>query len=63
MGITSVIGPLIYGLSFAWTVRHPELDLPGLPFILASITMLACLGMAVWSAYHAQAHAMRDAAK
>lgn len=63
MGISSVIGPLIYGLSFAWTVRHPELRLPGLPFILASFTMAACLSFAVWSGYHAQAHAMREAAK
>jgi DHA1 family tetracycline resistance protein-like MFS transporter len=62
-GIASVAGPLIYGLSFAWAVRHPAWNIPGLPFMLASLTMLACLSFAIWSAYHAQAHAMREAAK
>ncbi|MBV9540222.1 MAG: TCR/Tet family MFS transporter [Alphaproteobacteria bacterium] len=63
MGISSVVGPLIYGLSFAWAVRHPEWNVPGLPFMLASLTMMACLSMAIWSGYHAQAHAMREEAK
>jgi len=62
-GIASVLGPLIYGLSFAWAVRHPTWNIPGLPFMLASVTMLACLGIAIWSAFHAQAHAIREAAK
>jgi DHA1 family tetracycline resistance protein-like MFS transporter len=49
IGVSSVIGPLLYGLSFAWAVRHPELDVPGLPMLLASLTMVACLALAIWA--------------
>jgi DHA1 family tetracycline resistance protein-like MFS transporter len=49
IGVSSVIGPLLYGLSFAWAVRHPELDVPGLPMLLASLTMAACLALAIWA--------------
>ncbi|MBS0472986.1 MAG: TCR/Tet family MFS transporter [Proteobacteria bacterium] len=63
MGMSSVLGPLIYGESFAWAVRHPTLDYPGLPFLLASLTMLLCLSIALWSGHAAQRHAMREAAK
>jgi DHA1 family tetracycline resistance protein-like MFS transporter len=62
MGIASVAGPLLFGLSFAWAVRHPEWDVPGLPFLLASLTMAACLGIAIWAGRSARAHAMRDGA-
>ena len=47
LGIASIAGPLLYGLSFAWTVRHPQWHLPGLPFLLASLTMVACLAIAI----------------
>jgi DHA1 family tetracycline resistance protein-like MFS transporter len=63
MGMASVLGPLLYGESFAWAVRHPAIHLPGLPFLIASLTMLLCLGIAIWSGRAAQAHAMREAAK
>jgi DHA1 family tetracycline resistance protein-like MFS transporter len=63
MGIASVMGPLLYGLSFAWAVRHPEWHIPGLPFLLASFTMVACLSIAIWAGRAARAHAMRDAAQ
>jgi DHA1 family tetracycline resistance protein-like MFS transporter len=63
MGIASVVGPLLYGLSFAWAVRHPEWHIPGLPFLLASFTMVACLLIAIWAGRAARAHAMRDAAQ
>ena len=49
IGIASVIGPLLYGLSFAWAVRHPALNVPGLPMFLASLTMVACFALAVWA--------------
>ncbi|HXC56472.1 MAG TPA: TCR/Tet family MFS transporter [Rhizomicrobium sp.] len=62
-GIASVVGPVIYGLSFAWAVRHPQWNIPGLPFLLASLTMATCLGIAIWSGRAARAHEMRDAAK
>lgn len=62
-GIASVVGPLLYGLSFAWTVRHPEWHIPGLPFLLASLTMLLCLIVAILAGRAAAAHPMRDAAK
>lgn len=49
IGISSMLGPLIYGLSFARAVRHPEYSFSGLPMFLASITMMACLALAIWS--------------
>ena len=62
-GIASVVGPLLYGLSFAWAVRHPEWHVPGLPFLLASLTMLLCLIVAILAGRAAASHAMREAAK
>ena len=49
MGIASVVGPLLYGLSFAWAVRNPGWHVPGLPMALASLTMFACLALAIWA--------------
>jgi len=49
MGMASVLGPIFYGLSFAWSVRHPEWNLPGLPLLLSSFTMLCSLVLAVWA--------------
>jgi len=49
MGIANVVGPVIFGLSFAWSVRHPELHIPGLPFMLSSFTMACCLTVAIWA--------------
>ena len=54
-GFASVVGPLIYGLSFAWAVRHPAWNIPGLPFALASLTMALCLGIAIRSGQMARA--------
>jgi DHA1 family tetracycline resistance protein-like MFS transporter len=49
MGMASVLGPILYGLSFAWSVRHPEWHLPGLPLLLSSFTMLLSLSLAIWA--------------
>jgi DHA1 family tetracycline resistance protein-like MFS transporter len=49
VGVSSVIGPPLFGLSFAWAVRHPDLNVPGLPMLLASLTMMCCLALAVWA--------------
>jgi len=69
-GMASVLGPIIYGLSFAWAVDHPSLNLPGLPLYLSSLTMLGSLLIAIWAGRAAQMHAergdtqpIRDAAK
>jgi DHA1 family tetracycline resistance protein-like MFS transporter len=48
-GMSSVIGPILFGLSFAWAVRHPEWYIPGLPMLIASFTMLCCLLLALWA--------------
>jgi DHA1 family tetracycline resistance protein-like MFS transporter len=48
-GVAAVLGPILYGLSFAWTVRHPQWNLPGLPLLLSSLTMLCCLLLALWA--------------
>jgi DHA1 family tetracycline resistance protein-like MFS transporter len=47
MGMAAVVGPLIFGLSFAWAVDHPAWHLPGLPMFLASLTMALCLVVAL----------------
>ena len=49
MGIASIVGPVLFGLSFAWAVRHPSLHVPGLPLMLSSLTMACCLGLAIWA--------------
>lgn len=49
MGIASIVGPVLFGLSFAWAVRHPAINLPGLPLILSSLTMACCLALAIWA--------------
>ncbi len=49
MGIASVVGPILFGLSFAWAVRHPSLNIPGLPLMLSSLTMACCLALALWA--------------
>ena len=54
IGIASVIGPLLFGLSFAWAVRHPEYSMSGLPMLLASLTMVACFTLAVWAGRRAE---------
>ena len=55
MGIASIVGPVLFGLSFAWAVRHPALDIPGLPLMLSSLTMACCLALAIWAARRASA--------
>jgi DHA1 family tetracycline resistance protein-like MFS transporter len=54
VGVSSVIGPPLFGLSFAWAVRHPGMNVPGLPMLLASLTMAACLGLAIWAGRRAE---------
>jgi DHA1 family tetracycline resistance protein-like MFS transporter len=48
-GVAAVVGPILYGLSFAWAVRNPQWNLPGLPLLLSSLTMLCCLLLALWA--------------
>lgn len=44
-GIAGMIGPVIFGLTFAWSVRHAGLQLPGLAVGIASAIMATCLVM------------------
>jgi DHA1 family tetracycline resistance protein-like MFS transporter len=46
-GMASVVGPVIFGLSFASAVRHPAWGVPGLPLLLASLIMFTSLGLAI----------------
>ncbi|MFO1015620.1 MAG: TCR/Tet family MFS transporter [Caulobacteraceae bacterium] len=46
MGITGIIGPSIYGLSFAWAVDHPQYGVPGLPLMLAGFFTACALALA-----------------
>jgi DHA1 family tetracycline resistance protein-like MFS transporter len=46
-GIAGMVGPVIFGLTFAWSVRHSEVHLPGLAVAIASAIMGLCLVMAL----------------
>jgi DHA1 family tetracycline resistance protein-like MFS transporter len=54
-GLSSMIGPIFFGLSFAWAIRQPHLDLPGLPLLLAGTAMAAGLLLALRAAPRASA--------
>ena len=54
-GLASVIGPSIFGYSFAWAVRHPQLHVLGLPLLEASLTLAACVVLALVAARRASA--------
>lgn len=42
-GLASVLGPSIFGLSFAWAVRHPGAHIPGVAMLEAAAAMAGCL--------------------
>lgn len=52
-GLASVIGPSLFGLSFAWAVRHPAIGVPGLPMLLAGTIMAVCLILGLTFQTHA----------
>ena len=48
-GVASVAGPMIFGLTFAWAVRHDAtLHAPGLLAMALSLGGFICLGVAGW---------------
>ena len=48
MGIGSLIGPALFGLTFAWSVRHEAtLNLPGLAIFIAMLLSGAALAIAI----------------
>jgi DHA1 family tetracycline resistance protein-like MFS transporter len=56
-GIASVTGPMIFGLTFAWAVRHDAwLHMPGLPIFIAA-GLLACAFLLAVRVGHAPAAA------
>ena len=61
-GIASVIGPMVFGLSFAWAVRHDAtLHAPGFPIFIASALLLAAFLLSV-KVGHAPSEAVTAAA-
>jgi DHA1 family tetracycline resistance protein-like MFS transporter len=38
--LTGVVAPVVFGVTFSFFVRHPELPLPGAPFLLAAALLL-----------------------
>lgn len=47
-GIASVAGPLIFGLTFAWAIRHDAaLHMPGLPIYIASALLVGAFLLSV----------------
>ncbi len=53
-GLGNLIGPSIFGLSFAWAVRNKGLGLVGLPMFEASAICAACLMLGVLAARRAR---------
>jgi len=48
MGVAGIIAPTIFGLTFAWAVRHDAvLHQPGLPILIAAGLMLASFALAL----------------
>lgn len=48
MGISSVIGPPLFGLTFAWSIRHQDsLHLPGLAILISAALLTAALLLAL----------------
>ena len=45
-GLASMIGPSLFGLSFAWAVRHPTAHIPGVGMFEAAMAMAGCLVLA-----------------
>jgi len=46
-GLASVLGPSLFGLSFAWAVRHPGAHVPGLPLLIAAAITAVCVPLAL----------------
>ena len=46
-GIAGMVGPLIFGLTFAWSVGHPQIQFPGLAVAIAAVIMGICLVMSL----------------
>jgi DHA1 family tetracycline resistance protein-like MFS transporter len=44
-GIASLVGPSVFGFSFAWAVRNPQAHVPGVPMALAAAITALCLIM------------------
>lgn len=57
MGLASIIGPILFSGTFAWTLRHESLNLPGLPIYIAA----AILGVAMLIALAAARKAAQPA--
>jgi MFS transporter, DHA1 family, tetracycline resistance protein len=48
LGIASMVGPLVYGTSFAWAIRHEAaLHMPGAPFYVATFAIGIILVLAL----------------
>jgi DHA1 family tetracycline resistance protein-like MFS transporter len=54
-GLASVVGPSVFGLTFAWSVRHASLHIPGLAMEFAAVVMLGCVAIALRAARPASA--------
>lgn len=46
-GIANMLAPSLFGLTFAWAVRHPAEATPGAPLIIAGVIAMTCLFLAL----------------
>ncbi len=55
-GISSAVGPILFGLTFAWAVRHDAtLHMPGLPILISAALLAAAFLLALRVAHPAPA--------
>lgn len=55
MGIGSILGPIMFGSVFAWSIRHERFHIPGLAIYLAATIMATALLIALASARNEKA--------
>jgi DHA1 family tetracycline resistance protein-like MFS transporter len=62
-GITSILGPVLYGATFAWAVRNdPIFHTPGLPILISAVLLVVALALGVRFAHPAPTPALSPAA-
>lgn len=63
MGITGIIGPVLFTQVYAWFLRpHGGFSIPGAPFFCGAILLVAAIGMAMHATRHEPAAAPPPAA-
>ena len=46
MGLTGIVGPGIFSMTFAWSISRRDWHVPGAPYLLASLMLMAAVALA-----------------